>query len=137
MSLMKYERPRLLLDEFFDMSGLLPKDTFSYNRMVPVEVTSDDKNIYVNAELPGIEKKEINIDFNDRILTISGEKKGEKKEEKDGYYYSEIARGKFSRSVKVGVDVDFENGKADYKDGVLKIILPKAKESKLKKLLIS
>ena len=80
-------------------------------------------------------KNEINIEYKDGVLTVSGEKKAEKTEDEKGWHYREISYGKFSRSVNVG-DVNFEKGKADYENGVLKIELPKAEEAKPHRLQI-
>ena len=118
-----------LLDRFFE-EALSPEGR---RFVAPVDVTADDKNVYVSAEVPGIEKKDINIEYKDGILKISGEKKEEVKQEKEGYVYREINRGEFSRSINVG-DVDFEKAKAELKDGILKIELAKSESQQSRKL---
>jgi|SaaInlStandDraft_3_1057020.scaffolds.fasta_scaffold97076_1 HSP20 family protein len=133
----KYQ-PLSLMDEIFDFGRYFEKEFDTKNNYVPpVEIDEDTKNILVKTELPGMDKKDIGIEFKDNVLTISGERKIEKKEERKGYFYSEISSGTFKRTVNLGKEVDFENATAEYKDGVLRISVPKTEEEKIKKLLIS
>lgn len=104
-------------------------------KLVPVNLASDEKNIYVSTEIAGMDKKDINIEYRDGLLTISGEKKLNHKEEGKDCFYQEIASGKFSRSIDVG-DVDYEKSEAEYDNGILKIKLPKAEQVKPHRLQI-
>ena len=99
---------------------------------------SNQDEVIVTADLPGLNKKDINIEYKDSVLTISGEKVIERdKEERDKEerYYSERRSGKFSRSFEVG-DINFEQSKASYENGVLSVVLPKSEEQKPKYLSI-
>lgn len=94
--------------------------------LAPIDVFADEKNIYVKTELPGMSKKDIHIEYKDGVLHLSGEKKTEIKNEKEGaYYYCEIQKGSFNRSINVG-DINFDHASAEYKDGILTITLPKS-----------
>jgi HSP20 family protein len=100
-----------------------------------VEVSETDKEISITAELPGLTEKDINISFEDDVLTLSGEKTEEKKEDRSErgntqYHLVERAYGAFSRSFVLPSNVDSKNVIADFRDGVLKVRLPKAAEQR-------
>lgn len=103
---------------------------------VPIEVTEEDRFI-VKAEIPGINKEDVDIFVSDSVMTIKGEKKTEKEEKKEGYYYSERSYGSFMRSITLPSYVDTKKVEANYEDGVLEISLPKSAEVKPKKIAIS
>ena len=88
----------------------------------------DEKGYYLEIDLPGVKKENIDISVNDGILTISGERKLEKKEEKENYVRIESFFGRFERSFKLPPDADLDNIEAKYEDGVLKIFIPKKKK---------
>ncbi|MDA1098073.1 MAG: Hsp20/alpha crystallin family protein [Proteobacteria bacterium] len=99
---------------------------------VRFDVSEDEKAVKVSAELPGIDEEDIDMTFEDGVLTIKGEKKLEK-EEKDGdHYLSERHYGSFFRAFRVPSSVDESKIRADFDKGVLKINLPKKKEAKAK-----
>ncbi len=92
---------------------------------------SENENAYVlKAELPGVNREDINIDINNKTLTLKGEKKFEEKTEKENYVRVERSYGSFSRTFTLSDKVDTENVKASYKDGVLEVTLPKKEEAK-------
>jgi HSP20 family protein len=95
-----------------------------------------DKEIVINAEIPGVDKKDINLDINENLLTISFEKKQEKDEKDEGWKIVERRYGKFSRTITLPSNIKSSEAKASYKDGVLKIVLPKEKSSKSSKITI-
>lgn len=99
--------------------------------LAPVNLSQDENMIYIKMEIAGMKKKDIQIEYKDKLITISGEKLKEEEE----YINQEISYGKFSRQIKVG-DIDFENAKAEYKDGILSIELPKSEETRNKYLSI-
>ncbi|MDP2208508.1 MAG: Hsp20/alpha crystallin family protein [Bacteroidota bacterium] len=99
-----------------------------------IDLREDEKNLYLTAELPGIEKEEVKISLHNDVLTISGERKREEKKEKahlnaavgqENYYHLEMCYGTFNRSVTLPVEVDNEKIEANFKNGILKIQLPK------------
>ena len=94
----------------------------------------DDKGYYLEIDLPGVKKENIDISVNDGVLTISGERKLEKKEEKENYVRIESFFGRFERSFKLPPDADLDNIEAKYEDGVLKIFIPKKKKPAGKKI---
>jgi len=111
-------------DNFFGDQSADARD--AENSFLPsVDVSETEKNINIAAELPGMDPKEIELALERDVLTISGERKDERDEEEGEYYRRETSYGSFCRSIKLPVDVDEKKIKADYKDGVLKVTLPK------------
>jgi HSP20 family protein len=98
------------------------------------DVSETEKELIVKAEVPGMDKKDININLSDGLLTITGEKKHEKKEEGENYHCFERRYGKFSRTMRLHSAVNTEKVDAMYKDGVLTITLPKTETVKPKKV---
>ncbi len=94
--------------------------------LTPVNVSEDEKNLIVTAELPGIDEKKIDVTLSDNVLTIRGEKTFEKETEDENYYLSERSYGSFERSLSLPTEVDSEQVDATFEKGVLKIVLPKA-----------
>ena len=80
--------------------------------------------------MPGVNKEDVHVTITGNRMTIKGETRHEEKEEKGDYYRCEISRGSFSRSVTLPVDVDDTKAKAEIKDGMLEITLPKIEEAK-------
>lgn len=97
-----------------------------------VDITEDDKEYLVKAELPEIKKEEIKINVHDDVLSISGERQYEKEEKGKKYHRVERAYGSFMRSFTLPEDADGSKINAEYKDGVLKIHLPKSEKAKPK-----
>ncbi|MBN2062167.1 MAG: Hsp20/alpha crystallin family protein [Deltaproteobacteria bacterium] len=122
-----------LFDDFFARSPF--GGSFDKGDWVPaVDLSENDKEIIIHAEIPGIEVKDIDISLNGRVLNIKGERKQEKEEKEKDYHCIERRYGSFSRSFELPADVDFNNVEARYKDGVLKLNLPKTKEQSIKKI---
>lgn len=99
-------------------------------RMPSLDVIDRDNEVVVRAEVPGIEKKDLDISLTDNLLTIKGQSSSEKKEEKGDYHRHEISRASFSRSVLLPGAVDSSKAIASLKDGILEITLPKVESSK-------
>ena len=89
---------------------------------------------FLVAELPGVDKKNINISLNNDILTIKGEIKKEEKVNNEDYHYSERSFGSFARHLSLPAKVEDEKIKANFKDGILEIILPYSKKAKQKEI---
>jgi HSP20 family protein len=125
------------MDRLFDRSlGPVFHTTGSLSRWAPaLDVYQEKDEFTVVAELPGLRKEEIELSLNDGILTISGERKQEKKNEQT--YRTERFYGRFHRSVTLPASVDGNKIKATYQDGVLKVVLPKAEEAKPKQIKVS
>jgi HSP20 family protein len=90
-----------------------------------IDVKDDGDKFLVTAEVPGLTEKDINLTLDQNVLTLEGEKKSEYKDEKEGYYKSEISYGHFYRQIPLNENVDEDKVEASYRDGVLKINLPK------------
>jgi HSP20 family protein len=90
-----------------------------------VDVIDRDEEILVRAEVPGVDKKELEVELTGRQLCIKGERRREEKKEEGELVRSEIAHGAFSRTIRLPEDADFDQAKADFKDGILEIRLPK------------
>lgn len=101
-----------------------------------VDVYDNDDSIVIKAELPGVDKEGIEIDVKDRVLTLKGERSSESEVKDDNYYRRERFFGKFERAFTLPADVDPDKIKADYKDGVLKIDIPKPEEKKPRQITI-
>ena len=99
-------------------------------KMPRVDVVDRDDEIIVKAEVPGVDKKDLDITVTENTVSIKGSTSHEEKEEKGDYYHCEISSGSFSRVVPLPSDVDAENAKSKFKDGVLELTLPKVKKTK-------
>ena len=97
-----------------------------------VDVSELEDRYEVTAELPGLVKEDVKVTLEDGILTLEGEKRCSEETEKDAFRRTERAYGKFSRSFNLGERVSADKISAAYKDGVLKVALPKTEEVKPK-----
>ncbi len=129
-----------LINHFFGDVMNFPYDTPNVSKSLSpkVEVEEKDNSVVVSAEVPGIKEDDIDLEVSsDGYLTISGEKKQEKKENHKGSYFSEFSYGSFKRTIPLPWDLNFDEAKADYKDGVLQVTFPKSQDEKGKKKKIS
>ena len=125
----------LLADSFFQPSR--SEDDLSLGTWHPVvDMYDEDDRIIIKAELPGMEKKDISVDVKDQVLTLRGERKYDHEVKEEKYYRRERAYGKFQRAFSLPADVDSENIKAEFKDGLLKIEVPKPEKQKPKEIAI-
>lgn len=99
-----------------------------------VDMYDDEKEIVVKAEVPGIDKDDINITVTDNTLIIKGETKKDEETKEEDYYYAERTFGSFSRRLELPEKVQESKIKANFKDGILEVHLPKAPEAKAKKI---
>lgn len=95
-----------------------------------VDVIDRDGEILVKAELPGVDKKDIDVSVTNNTVTIKGSTSKEEKEEKGDYYRCERSSGSFARTISLPADVNEDKVKAKYRDGVLELMLPKLHETK-------
>lgn len=123
-------------DEFFSRSGGLDSERSMAKWNPVVDIYDKDDAIVIKAELPGLTKKDISIDLKDSVLTLKGERSYENEVKEEKYYRKERAFGKFHRAFRLHADIDSEKIKADFKDGVLKIDIPKPEEQKPKEITI-
>lgn len=94
-----------------------------------VDVKETKETYEVMADLPGLDKKDINISLHDNVLTVKGERKAEEKTEDENHYYNERTHGMFSRSFRLPNKVEQKDIRAEYSNGVLKIVLHKSKDA--------
>lgn len=138
--LVRFEPLRGLLDirdafdRLFERSMLDKKLDISEKLMFApkIEIHDKKKEILVKAELPGIEKNDVEVTVEQGNLVIKGESKKEEEKEEKGYYYSERSYGSFFRSIALPTEIEEEKIKAAYKDGILTITLPKSVKAKEK-----
>jgi HSP20 family protein len=99
-----------------------------------VDITEDDKEYLIKAELPEVKKEEVRVTVENGLLTISGERKIEKEEKGKRYHRVERAYGSFVRSFSLPDDADGNKVNADFKDGVLRVHLAKSEHAKPKQI---
>lgn len=96
------------------------------------DISEDDKEYLIKSEIPEMKKEDIKLNVHDSVLTITGQRKYEKEEKSKKYHRVERAYGSFMRSFTIPEDADGSKVNAEYKDGVLKMQLPKAEKAKSK-----
>jgi len=100
-----------------------------------LDVSETDNEYRVRADLPGVNKDDLDINIQDGVLTINAETKYEDEQKEKGRVIRQERRyGKFVRSMRLGDAVDTENVKAEYKEGVLHLVLPKADQARRKRI---
>ena len=104
--------------------------------VMPVEVYETPNEFVVKVELPGVKKEDVDIVIRDNYLVIKAEKKEEVEEERQHVHLRERVYGKFERVIPLPPDLDTDNAKASFKDGVLEIRIPKKAATKEKKITI-
>ena len=102
-----------------------------------LDVAEDKDNYTVRVELPGLKREDIEVSLQDGALVISGERSEEKVSEGTEIHRRERFYGKFQRALSLSEPVKADKVKADYKDGVLTVTLPKTEEAKPKKIDVS
>lgn len=114
-----------LFDEAFRDFGLAP---FGRVGMWPsVEVSDNEREVRVTAELPGMEEKDVEVLMQDRVLTIRGERKLEREDQER--QFSERYYGRFERRIPVDAEVEADKATAEFKNGVLTVTLPKSAQA--------
>lgn len=99
-----------------------------------VDVYEDKDEIVAKAELPGVEKDNIEVSVSNHFLTIKGEKKKEEEVKEEDYYRAERSYGAFVRTLELPTDIQTDKIKAAFKNGVLEIRMPKTEEAKKKEI---
>lgn len=134
------DRIQSRINEFFD-------EALGHSRMYPTSATStwyppvdilESRDSYlIRAELPGMKKEDINLEFSDGAVTLSGERKYEEPAAGVEYHRAERVTGKFLRSFSLPQTIKQEDIRATYRDGILEIHIPKADEAKARQIAIS
>ena len=121
-------------DFFYPSQDVRPDKEWNWNPRV--DIYEDEGSIVLKAELPGVEKDKIVVDVKDRVLTLKGERMSDSEVKEDSYYRRERTCGSFERRFNLPDNVDPEKITADYKDGVLKVGIPKPEENKPRQISI-
>jgi HSP20 family protein len=125
-----------VFDDFFLPNTTTEDGSLTWGWNPVVDIYDNEDNIVIKAELPGVSKKDIEIDIKDRILTLKGERFADNEVKEDTYYRRERTYGRFERSFTLPANVDPDKIKADYSDGVLKIEVPKPENQKPKQITV-
>ena len=126
-----FDVDRLLTDTLRSMKG-------AAGWAPPCDAYEDEQGFHVRVALPGLDRRNIEIVFEDSILTVKGERKeDENPEGARRYFIQEVGWGAFSRSFRLPTYVDPERVSASYKDGILTLIMPKREEAKPRRIDIS
>ena len=145
MNIIKYDPFRELRGLHDEMSrlfsGVVPPgqgDEFTRGAWSPnVDIFEDADKLIVEAELPGMDRDDFEVNVENNVLTLKGERKFEKKTEGDNYHRVERAYGSFTRQFTLPQSVTAEGATADFENGVLRIALPKREETKARKIEIT
>lgn len=121
MAVRRFEPFRDFLERFFE-EDFFPIKPYSVGA---TDVYETDKDIVVEVAVPGFEKENIKISFQGNYLKVEGQVEEKEEEKKENYWRQEIRKGSFSRVIPLPKEVDSKKAKANLKDGVLKIVLPK------------
>jgi HSP20 family protein len=121
-----------LFSAFFDGPGQVANSGAGVvNRWIPaMDLVEQDEHYVLLADLPGMREDDVNIELENNVLSISGERKHERAEEGKGFYRVERASGAFSRSLTLPEGVDAEAIAASFQDGVLELRIPKPEQRK-------
>ena len=125
-----------LWDDFFAPARALVKNEGLWSWNPVVDVYENDDAIVMKAELPGVDKEHITVDIEGRTLTLKGERAAENEVKEENYYRRERVHGRFERSFALPLEVDPDTIKAEFKDGVLKIEVPKPETRKPKQITV-
>lgn len=133
-----FEEMEKLFDDYFSSGWLsrfhvggikFPKTLSPFKGKTPsVDMIERNKEIVVKAKLPGVDKKDIDVSVTHNTVTIKAETSSEEKEEKGDYYHREISHGSYARSLLLPVEVDENNTKAKFSNGILTLTLKKTQK---------
>lgn len=130
-----------MFDDFFGRRWMRPlawpRAFAEVAEMPSLDIVDREQDVLVRVAVPGYRKEDIEVSVSNGMLTVKGEMKSEKKEEKGEYYAAEILRGAFSRTVALPADVEDEKATATLKDGILELVFPKAEKSRRRTIAIS
>src|SRR3712207_3478431 len=126
-----------LFSTFFDAPAGDAGGNGGLRRWVPaMDLVETDEHFVLRADLPGLDAGDVNIEVEDNVLTLSGERKAEHETKRDGFYRVERASGQFRRSLTLPEGVDLDQVAANFDKGVLEIRIPKPEQRKPRKVQI-
>jgi HSP20 family protein len=127
-------REMMRWDPFHELGPLFSHDRNQQGLVPDIDVKETADSYIFKADMPGVEEKDVETSLTGNRLTVSGTRHEEKREENDTYYACERSYGSFTRSITLPQDVSAAGARADLKDGVLTIIIPKKSEVQPKKI---
>lgn len=130
------ESLRHQMDRMFDEIAGMNRQT-SPNWTPAIEIQDREECLVLRAEIPGVEAKDLDIQVAREAVAISGEHRYENKAQEQGFFKTELRYGSFQRTIPLPVAVENNQVQAEFKDGILKLTLPKAQEAKHKVVKIS
>ncbi|MDH5485391.1 MAG: Hsp20/alpha crystallin family protein [Gammaproteobacteria bacterium] len=139
-----FEEMDRMFDDFFPRGWMRPfhfgHPSWSHlpapfkGRTPHVDIVDRESEVFIKAELPGVDKDDVEITLTENSVTIKGSTRAEEEEEKGDYHRCEISQGTFSRTLSLPSEVDTDKARAKFKHGVLKLTIPKLKKSKHKSI---
>jgi HSP20 family protein len=141
MTLIKYTQPGRdvfgkrfsdIMDDFFNDAVATRRDSYAPS----IDISETEKQYLIDVEVPGVDKKDINLNVENNTITISGERKFEKKEDGKQYHRVESHYGTFSRSFTLPDNVNVDSINASYNNGILNITVDKSEEKMKKQIRI-
>ncbi|MGQ9645184.1 MAG: Hsp20/alpha crystallin family protein [Thermodesulfobacteriota bacterium] len=133
----EFERMRKEMDRLWDSFFERGPRTWETGEWSPsLDVAETKNDLIIKAEVPGVDPKDIDISLSDGVLTIKGEKKQEREEREGDYHITERSFGSYMRAIELPTEVQSDKVEASYKNGVLKITLPKSEEAKKRQIRI-
>lgn len=131
------ERMNRLFDDSLFRSDRRGEETEMGVWLPAVDVFEKEDQLVIKAELPGMDKKDISLDFKDGVLTLSGVRKSENEVKDENFYRREMSCGKFIRSFSLPADSDTEKIKAEFQNGLLTIEVPKPERHQPKQIKVN
>jgi HSP20 family protein len=134
---------RVMLDIRSDMDRLIeqafssPRLGFMSETSLDMDVSEDENQYIVKASIPGLDPKDMDITYTNKVLTIKGEVKGDEDKDNKRYHLRERWYGSFSRSISLPANVNADQIEASYDKGVLTLQLPKTEEEKPRKITVT
>jgi HSP20 family protein len=128
------------MDSLFNDSLFRPdrsEDAVAMGLWYPsVDMFDKDDKVVIKAELPGLERKDINVEVNNGVLTLRGDRKFNNEVKEENYYRREMSYGKFIRSFTLPAEVDADKISAEFKNGLLTVEVPKSEAHRPKQIAV-
>jgi HSP20 family protein len=124
-----------LWDDFFT-PAIATVTQKAFNEELKVDIYEKDDAVFIDAELPGVEKDDIFVDAKGKLVTLGGERRSDEEIKEENSYRRERRYGRFERTFNLPFEVDVETVKATFTNGILKLEIPKPAEAKPKKITI-
>lgn len=131
------EMNRLFGAAFDSQGGSATTSTGARAWIPAMDLVEEDEQFVLRADLPGVQEEDVNVELQDNVLTISGERKSDHGHRGEGYYRIERAVGTFSRSLTLPEGIDSDSIKASFNNGVLEVRVPKPEERKPRRVAIN